>query len=374
MIRQRIQLRYRCFLHAVMSSSDPPLDALLLPFAQGMLQWPQGDLAFLHARQGAALHAAPRERLSCEQSFKPAADALQAAGHNVAPSIAGTFDGVLILPPRQREQARATWVRAAALCNEGGWIVAAVANAQGAKSAQADFAALFGMDGHLSKHHCRVFWARRDQARIDAALRDAWAALDDVRYIADGRYAVRPGVFSSGHVDPGSTLLAQHFPDDVHGHVADLGAGWGYLSDRLLSRNPAIELLDCYEADWHALELARANLAVHVAGCRLDYHWHDATAGLSGRYDAMISNPPFHDGQGATTPAIGQRFIAVAAAALRPGGRFCMVANRHLPYESVLAQHFGQVHEIAGDTRFKVIEATAAGKGTATVRARGARR
>ncbi len=50
-----------------------------------------------------------------------------------------------------------------------------------------------------------------------------------------------------------------------------------------------------------------------------------------------------------------------------------MVANRHLPYESVLAQHFGQVHEIGGDTRFKVIEASAAGKGSAAPR-KGARR
>lgn len=311
----------------------------------------------MHARRGHALLDAPRERLQCEQPFKPDADALHTAGYAVAPSIDGQFDTVLILPPRQRDQARATWARAAALCNEGGWIVAAVANAQGAKSAQADFAALFGMDGHLSKHHCRLFWARRDRARIDAALRDAWAALDDVRYIADGRYAVRPGVFSSGHVDPGSALLAQHFPDDVHGHVADLGAGWGYLSDRLLSRNPAIEVLDCYEADWHALQLARDNLAVHLAACRLDYHWHDVTTGLPTQYDAIISNPPFHDGHGATTPALGQRFIAVAAAALRPGGRFWMVANRHLPYEAALAAAFRSHRVLAEKDGFKVLVA-----------------
>lgn len=340
-----------------MSSSDPPLDALLLPFAQDVLQWPRGNLAFLHARHGAALRAVPRERLSCEQPFKPAADALQAAGHAVAPSIAVPSDGVLILPPRQREQARATWARAAALCNEGGWIVAAVTNAQGAKSAQTDFAALFGIDGHLVKHHCRVFWTRRGRARIDTALCAAWAALDDVRYIADGRYAVRPGVFSSGHVDAGSALLARHLPDDVQGHVADLGAGWGYLVDRLLSRNPAIEALDCYEADWRALQLARGNLAVHAAGCRLHYHWHDVTAGLPARYDAIISNPPFHDGQGATAPAIGQRFIAVAAAALRPGGRFWMVANRHLPYEAILATHFRSQRVLADSDGFKVLVA-----------------
>ena len=43
----------------------------------------------------------------------------------------------------------------------------------------------------------------------DPSVAEIRAALDDVRYIADGRYAVRPGVFSPGHVDPGSTLLAE---------------------------------------------------------------------------------------------------------------------------------------------------------------------
>lgn len=340
-----------------MPPSDPALDTLLLPFAQGQLQWPKGPVAFLHARHGHALLDAPRERLQCEQPFKPDADALQAAGYAVASSIDGQFDTVLILPPRQRDQTRAVLARAAGMCNEGGVIAAAVANAQGAKSAQADFAALFGVDGHLSKHHCRVFWATRRHTRIDPDLRDAWLALDAVQTIAQGRYTVKPGVFSSGHVDPGSALLAEHLSDDVRGHVADIGAGWGYLADQWLSRSPAIEAMDCYEADWRALELARINLSGHADGCRLGFHWHDVTTGLPSQYDAIISNPPFHDGQGATTPALGQRFIAVAAAALRPGGRFWMVANRHLPYEAALATAFRSHRVLAEKDGFKVLVA-----------------
>lgn len=340
-----------------MPSSDPQLDALLLPFARGVLPWPQGDVAFLHARHGQALRDVPRGRLRCEQPYKPAADALQAAGHAVVPVIEGRFDGVLVLPPRQREQARATFARAAVLCRENAPIVAAVANAQGAASAQADFAALFGLEGHLSKHRCRVFWTRRQQVRIDADLHEAWQALDAVRMISDGRYAVRPGVFSAGHVDPGSALLTRHLPGDLQGRVADLGAGWGYLADRLLTRNSGIDALDCYEADWHALQLAQTNLAVHVPRCRLGFHWHDVTRGLPAQYDAIISNPPFHDGQGVTTPALGQRFIAVAAEALRPGGRFWMVANRHLPYEATLAARFRSHRVLADSDGFKVLVA-----------------
>ena len=55
----------------------------------------------------------------------------------------------------------------------------------------------------------------------------------------------------------------------------------------------------------------------------------------------------------------------VRAVLLTGAGRLWMVANRHLPYETVLGQHFAQVHEVRGDNRFKVIEATGANRGAA---------
>lgn len=66
----------------------------------------------------------------------------------------------------------------------------------------------------------------------------------------------------------------------------------------------------------------------------------------------------------ADRPDIGQRFIAVAAQALRPGGQLLLVANRHLPYEQVLNESFGQVRVAAERDGFKLISA---------IRGRGAR-
>ena len=59
----------------------------------------------------------------------------------------------------------------------------------------------------------------------------------------------------------------------------------------------------------------------------------------------------------AALPEVGQRFIAVAAAALRPGGSMWLVANRHLPYEAVLKERFGLVKTAAEGNGYKVIEA-----------------
>ena len=163
-------------------------------------------------------------------------------------------------------------------------------------------------------------------------------------------------------IDPASALLAEHLPADLAGRAADLGAGYGYLSRELLERCPKITALDLYEAEQRALALAELNLAPPPRALPLRFLWRDVTAGIEPGYDVIISNPPFHTPSRADRPDIGQRFIAVAAQALRPGGRLYVVANRHLPYEHTLNDSFGAVRVVAERDGFKLVEAVK-GKG-----------
>jgi 16S rRNA (guanine1207-N2)-methyltransferase len=198
------------------------------------------------------------------------------------------------------------------------------------------------------------------QGATDAALLAEWLQLDAPRPVAGGRFISRPGVFAWDRIDPASALLAAQLPGDLHGAAADLGAGYGYLSSELLARCPRIVSVDLYEAERRALELARVNLAPQAECAALGFHWHDVTSGLNGRYDVIVSNPPFHAQGRADRPDIGRRFIAVAAAALKPGGRLWMVANRHLPYEVELGKQFARVRTVAQEAGFKVVEAVKA--------------
>ena len=43
-----------------------------------------------------------------------------------------------------------------------------------------------------------------------------------------------PGCFSEKEIDDGSRLLSSKFSNQLYGKVADLGAGWGYLSAKAL--------------------------------------------------------------------------------------------------------------------------------------------
>lgn len=353
---------------------DPALETLFLPFETGLLAWPAEAAApapgvlFMRARDGWPLRQQARPGLICEQSFKPDAEALQRSGWTVVdPQLADPdtrYPLVLVLPPRQRDEARALFAQALQRCAPGGTVVACIANDEGAKSGEGDFKRLCGLDGNLTKHHCRVFWSRRDDARIDAALLAQWSALDAERPILGGRFISRPGVFAWDRIDPASQLLAEHLPADLSGRAADLGAGYGFLSAELLQRCPAIASLDLYEAEARALDLAKRNLADAAARLPLRFLWQDVASGLSEQYDAIVTNPPFHAQQGAARPDIGRAFIAAAAAALAPGGRLWLVANRNLPYELELDANFGSVRIVTQQQGFKIIEAIKAAAAT----------
>ncbi len=342
------------------AAPDSALAALFVPFETGELALPaDGRVLFLRARAGTRLREMAQPGWLCQQSFLPFADKLARNGLRVGEPAAGErFALVLVLPPRQRDEARALFARALNLVEAGGTVLASMPNAEGAKSGQADLAKLTGSVQHLSKHKCRVFWA--SPGEVDQELLAEWLALDAPREIVDG-YVSRPGLFAWDRIDRASALLAEHLPSDLHGRVADLGAGYGYLACQVIARCPRVSALDLYEAEARALEPARINLArAQREGGRelaVGVHWHDVTRGLPRRYDAIVSNPPFHQGR-ADLPELGRAFITSAADALLPDGCLLLVANRHLPYETHLDRRFREVRTLVRQEGFKVIEAT----------------
>lgn len=339
---------------------DLALDALLHPFQQQLLQW-QPSTLFLRARPSSALPAG----IQATQPFAPAASALQRVGtalldEDALPAAA--FPLILVLPPRQREEARALFAKAHAALAPGGIVVAAVANDEGAKSREADLKQLAGSVTTLSKYHCRVFWTQ-PHAVWNAELGAQWQGLDAPRRVvtddaANGHFMSRPGVFAWDRVDAASKMLVAALPANLTGAVADFGAGWGYLAQQVLARCPKVTSLDLYEADARALALAQHNLALAQVTVRT--HWHDVTAGVDGRFDAIVCNPPFHALGGGERPDIGRAFIAAAAQALKPKGVLWLVANRHLPYEDALATGFAQVSCVAQGGGFKIVQAVKA--------------
>ncbi len=135
----------------------------------------------------------------------------------------------------------------------------------GIDSALKDVRARVEVSDVIAKAHGKIFrFAVPSDGRFDD-----WAARPTAP--APG-FAAMPGVFSSETVDKGSAALAAALPGDLHGVVADLGAGWGWLSAEILKRDGVREL-HLIEADLTALDCARRN----ITDPRARFHWADAT-------------------------------------------------------------------------------------------------
>lgn len=345
-------------------SEDPPLETLFLPLLEGHLAWPDRGALFLRARAGAPLQARAWPGLVCQQTFQPDVVALERSNLRVLThdldAAKESHPLVMMLPPRQRDEARALLARAIRSTEPGGRILACASNNEGARSCEADLERIAGPVTTLTKNKCRAFWTAPLNGPRDAALAEEWLQLDAPRPIADGRFVSRPGVFAWDRIDVASQLLVAHLPPDLAGRAADLGAGFGYLSVELLERCGGVAALDVYEAERRALDLARRNLAACESRARIRYCWYDVTAGLADRYDTIVCNPPFHTHARADRPDVGRRFIAAAAQALQPGGRLWLVANRHLPYEATLGTGFERVRIVTQQHGYKIVEAVKA--------------
>lgn len=167
--------------------------------------------------------------------------------------------------------------------------------------------------------------------------------------------APAPLVFAGGRLDPAAALLAASIEvasDDV---VADLGCGSGVVGmvAARLATAGQVYLLDASHA---AIRTAAAN-AQRNGIANITALAGDGLSLLRAqdvRPSVIVTNPPFHTGQ-VQSGLVAQRFIGDAAERLAPGGRLYLVANRFLPYEVALRQRFVEVHEVAGDARYKVL-------------------
>ena len=284
------------------------------------------------------------------QPLKPRANAWEQAGFLRSENLpADKWPIVMVLPGKSRDETFVWFAAARDALQRGGKIVVAMPNTAGAGRFEKHLAKATGNIVSLQKHKCRAFFATEDGTWNEATFNE-WRSLAAPRIISG--FTVEAGIFSSDHIDPGSQFLADHLPVDLRGNVADLGAGWGFLSAALLLRCPKIQRLDVFEADSRALACARKNLTDYT--CAIGYHWHDVTSGLPGSYDAIIMNPPFHTGQ-ATDVDLGRAFIRSAAAALKRGGKLLLVANHQLPYEGALDASGLVWRRIAADKSFKII-------------------
>jgi 16S rRNA (guanine1207-N2)-methyltransferase len=331
------------------------LKTLFLPFEDEILPLPGkgAHWLFLGAEADREITAEWQGVLTCLQPFKPAYLTLQKAGFNAVPRLQGEerFDGALILIGKHRGRNEAWLEQAFSQVNPGGTIVVSGDKKLGVDSFRKTVEAIAPVTDRLSKHHAVALWFTRPQ---EVNSKQIQALIAEPTKLED-RFTTGPGMFSHTAIDKGSALLVRHFEGRIIGHVADFGAGWGYLASEVLNHPEKLKSLALYEADFEALEAARMNITGDEFP--VSFYWHDVNReAIAESYDTIVMNPPFHAARSAD-PTMGQGFIAVAAKRLKPGGKLLLVANRQMPYEAGLRSLFKSVLPLEDNAGYKIIEA-----------------
>ena len=157
------------------------------------------------------------------------------------------------------------------------------------------------------------------------------------------------GVFSEKRLDLGTELLLSHLPT-LSGRVLDFGCGAGVITAALLKAQPSLSL-EC--VDINAMALASCELTLAANGMTAKVYPSDGLTQTTGKFNGIISNPPFHDGLASTT-SIAQNFVTDSAKQLQHNGIWQIVANRHLPYSDIIAAEFGQLKVVADNNKYKL--------------------
>ncbi len=167
----------------------------------------------------------------------------------------------------------------------------------------------------------------------------------------------KPGIYGWQKQDRGSALLIDSLGSFLDGFtqrprsLADLGCGYGYLpvmasaqlpdSHWLLTDNNATALLACAK-----------NVEAH--GLSAELYLADCAEGVSGPVDAVLCNPPFHQGF-AVEGSLTERFLAATHRLLRNDGQALFVVNQFIPLQRKAEGLFSHSEVIADRDGFRVI-------------------
>jgi 16S rRNA (guanine1207-N2)-methyltransferase len=297
-----------------------------------------------------------------------------AFGYDASALTAAAFDSVVVFLPKARAELDVRLSLARWLVRPGGRLLVLGEKKEGIAGAVKQLReALPQVHKIDSARHCQVWCADDVTPLAHFAIAD-W--LDWNQVSVAGReleVAGLPGVFSRGELDSGTSLLlttlastplttlsvraAPGIPPTRAGkalRVLDFACGAGVIGAWLQVDENTDLSVDAVDVQSQALLSARATY--DRVGARGEIIASDGIAGLDGRWQAVVSNPPFHSGV-RTDMTMTERFVRDLASHLEHGGELRLVANNFLPYEALIRRCIGPVERLAENNKFTVYRA-----------------
>ena len=179
-----------------------------------------------------------------------------------------------------------------------------------------------------------------------------WKKYQDFHINRDGYYT-RSDMFSPKEVDRGSKKLTSVFGTKLFGEVADLGAGWGYLSSEALRLNDKITKVTLFESNYSAYLASKKN----IVDKRATFKWASLKdiKNLKSRFNHVICNPPFHSGR-PKDMALLRSFIFYSSRLINDRGSVWMVFVSGVYLKSELQEYFSNIKILYKDNHYFVCQ------------------
>jgi 16S rRNA (guanine1207-N2)-methyltransferase len=176
----------------------------------------------------------------------------------------------------------------------------------------------------------------------------------------------KPGLFGWNKIDQGSALLIDQLDrilpslKSMPESLLDLGCGYGYLTlmtsnlftTKLSITNPSIKQRTLTDNNAAALIAARQNCLEHKL--EADIVAGDAGSTLSGSYDLILCNPPFHQGF-SIDGNLTDKFLAASKRLLAKDGIAVFVVNQFIPLERQAQTLFAKINLVTQTSGFKIV-------------------
>lgn len=267
----------------------------------------------------------------------------------------GNYDLVIYYYPKAKPEALMCLDNIRAICKEDAQLLIVGENKGGVKSAEKQLKDLCGFSNKIdSAKHCILYLfselTLNDSFDISRYHKPFQVKAGDLEFTAISV----PGVFNHGALDVGTAVLLNNAPNISKGKVLDFACGAGVIAAYLGIKHPDL-VFTC--SDVSALATYATTQTLALNNLQGDAILSDGLESIDGKFDLIISNPPFHTGI-ATDYTIAEAFLANAKQHLTKQGKLTIVANSFLKYPPILEAQFGQYTTDFKNTKFSVYSAS----------------
>ena len=311
------------------------------------------------AQSGSAKRILRSNRYEIAQAAAQAGVSTKFSDFDFSDLEAGSFDSILFRVSKERAVSHHIINQASVLLKHGGTLMLSGEKTDGVKTYTGHANKLFG-DSCQPKKSGNYYLSRLTKYSDDGKL------LDDKNYLAlrpigspdNLPLQSKPGIFGWNKIDQGSALLINQLPQFLQSFgaenqpqsVLDLGCGYGFLA--CAAAQQGLTQITATDNNAAALRACKANFeALKVDGTVLA---DDTGSQLEERFDAIICNPPFHQGFNIDSE-LTAKFLTASKRLLAPRGRALFVVNNFIALEKKAQDYFPRVREVARSGSFKLI-------------------